>query len=164
MVATYCQTAGAPCPKFNPPQLESGEVLLWFRHRDEPPMKVAAYPCKTERRRHRRKYAEGELPPDRSFYFRGPEAKLNLRAQNLMVFLQIGDGVDDETWDFHRRNGDYSKWFDACVKDEDLTAAARQMESLPELDANEGREMLRAAIEREYVLAPSSKLAVPGAS
>lgn len=81
-----------------------------------------------------------------------------------MVFLQIADGVDDETWEFHRQKGDYSKWFDACVKDEDLTAAAKQIESLPEIDAREGREMMRAAIEREYVLTPSSKMPVAGAS
>ena len=163
MVATYCQASGVDCPEFDPPQLETGEVLLWFKGEGEP-MKVAAYPCKTERRRHRRKYAEGELPPDRSFFFRGPDASLNLRAQNLMMFLQIADGVDDETWEFHRQNGDYSTWFERCVKDEGLTAAAKQIESLPEVDAHEGREMMRAAIEREYVLTPSSKMPVPGAS
>lgn len=164
MIATYCESSGVDCPEFEPPQLKTGEVLLWFKGANTLPMKVAAYPCKTERRRHRRKYAEGELPPDRSFYFRGPEAKLNLRAQNLMVFLQIADGVDDETWEFHRQQGDYSKWFEACVKDEGLTAAAKQIESLPEVDAHEGREMMRAAIEREYVLTASSKMPVPGAS
>lgn len=164
MVAAYCEASGIACPEFEAPQLKTGEVLLWFKGANEPLMKVAAYPCKTERRRHRRKYAEGELPPDRSFFFRGPEAKLNLRAQNLMVFLQTADGVDDETWEFHRRQGDYSKWFEACVKDEGLTAAAKQIESLPEVDAHEGREMMRAAIEREYVLTPSSKMPVAGAS
>ena len=164
MIATYCEASGEDCPEFEPPKLKTGEVLLWFKGANKPPMKVAAYPCKTERRRHRRKYAEGELPPDRSFFFRGPEAKLNLRAQNLMVFLQIADGVDDETWEFHRQQGDYSKWFEACVKDEGLTAAAKQIESLPEVDAHEGREMMRAAIEREYVLTASSKMPVPGAS
>lgn len=164
MVGAYCEASGVDCPEFDPPQLKTGEVILWFKGANEPPMKVAAYPCKTERRRHRRKYAEGELPPDRSFFFRGPQAKLNLRAQNLMVFLQIADGVDDETWEFHRQQGDYSKWFEACVKDEGLTAAAKQIESLPEVDAHEGREMLRAAVEREYVLTASSKMPVPGAS
>ena len=164
MIATYCEASGVDCPEFDPPQLETGEVLLWFKGANKPPMKVAAYPCKTERRRHRRKYAEGELPPDRSFFFRGPEAKLNLRAQNLMVFLQIADGVDDETWEFHRQQNDYSKWFEACVKDDGLTAAAKQIESLDALDANEGREMMRAAIEREYILAPTSKMPVAGAS
>jgi len=46
-------------------------------------------------RRHTRKYAEGELDEDRSFYFRGPEGRLNLRAQNLALFLQIAEGVDN---------------------------------------------------------------------
>ncbi|WP_428304278.1 HAD-IIB family hydrolase [Lacipirellula sp.] len=164
MIATYCETAGIDAPDFAPPHLQQGEVLLWKPGTQEPPLKIAAYPCKTERRRHRRKYAEGELPPDRSFFFRGPDAKLNLRAQNLMMFLQVADGVDDDTWEFHRQQGDYSKWFETCVKDEGLTVAAKQIESLDALDPHEGREMLRAAIEREYILAPTSKMPVAGAS
>jgi hypothetical protein len=70
-----------------------------------------------ERRRHQRKYAFGELGPDRSFWFRGPENKLNLRAQNLTVFLQLADGVDDGTWLHHLRRGDYSRWIGESVKD-----------------------------------------------
>jgi hypothetical protein len=38
-----------------------------------------------------------------SFYFRGPDDKLKLRAQNLAVFVQLAEGVDDETWLFHLR-------------------------------------------------------------
>ncbi|BBO32890.1 HAD-IIB family hydrolase [Lacipirellula parvula] len=164
MIATYCDASGLDAPALEPAHLQQGEVLLWKPGNEEPPLKIAAYPCKTERRRHRRKYAEGELPPDRSFFFRGPGAKLNLRAQNLIMFLQIAEGVDDETWEYHRRAGDYSKWFGSCVKDDDLTAAAKQIESLAALDPHEGREMLRAAIEREYILAPTSKMPVVGAS
>ena len=51
--------------------------------------------------RHTRKYAEGELGEDKSFYFRGPDNALNLRAQNLTIFLQMADGVDDQTWRHH---------------------------------------------------------------
>ena len=56
-----------------------------------------------ERQRHRRKYATGTLGPDKSFYFRGPEGSLRLRAQNLGMFLQMADGVDDDTWTYHLR-------------------------------------------------------------
>jgi hypothetical protein len=28
-----------------------------------------------------------------------------------MMFLQIADGIDDATWDFHLVCGDYSNWF-----------------------------------------------------
>jgi hypothetical protein len=115
-------------------------------------------------KRHRRKYAEGELPPDRSFYFRGPEEKLNLRAQNLTIFLQLAEGVDDETWEHHLNRGDYAKWFQDCVKDDELAAAAKQVASLNGIPADESREIIRAAIERDYIVMPGSQLPVPGAS
>jgi len=50
-------------------------------------------------------------------------------AQNLMLFLQIGDGVDDETWQYHLRQGDFSRWFREAIKDENLASAAEQVES-----------------------------------
>ena len=50
-------------------------------------------PPKTELRRHRRKYAAGELGEDKSFYFRGPGGKLNLRAHNMNMFAQLAEGV-----------------------------------------------------------------------
>jgi hypothetical protein len=34
---------------------------------------------------------------DKSFFFRGPDAALYLRAQNLSTFLQLAEGVDDAT-------------------------------------------------------------------
>src|SRR5204863_357016 len=75
------------------------------------PFAVRAEPGRSERRRHTRKYAQGLLIPERSFYFRGPEGKLNLRAHNLVLFLELAGGVDDETWLYHLRRGDYSRWF-----------------------------------------------------
>ena len=124
---------------------------------------VTAYPCKQERRRHRRKYAEGELTPERSFYFRGPKNKLNLRAQNLMFFLQLADGVDDETWEHHRRQGDYSKWLRGSIKDEDLAADVARIESLKKIDPLDGRAQIREVIERDYTLPADGPLPVPGA-
>ena len=91
------------------------------------PFPVKVVRPKQSRDRHKRKYAEGELGPDLSFYFRGPDGKLNLRAQNLMLFLQIAEGVDDHTWEHHRARGDYSDWFRHVIKDDELAreAAAR---------------------------------------
>jgi hypothetical protein len=40
-----------------------------------------------------------------SRYFRGPEGRLNLRAKNLALFLQIAEGIDDSTWLHHLRAG-----------------------------------------------------------
>jgi hypothetical protein len=105
-----------------------------------------------ERRRHRRKYAEGALPPDRSFYFRGPTGALNLRAQNLILFAQMADGVDEPTWMHHLRRGDYSRWFTEAIKDEELAEAARRLEQRTDLAPGESRRLMRAAIEEHYTM------------
>jgi HAD superfamily hydrolase (TIGR01484 family) len=144
--------------------LQPGELLLWSRDKVSPPIKVQVYPSKSEHHRHHRKYAEGELPPDRSFYFQGPEGKLNLRAQNLMMFLQLADGVDDDTWQHHLNQGDYSRWFRENIKDDILAAAAERIAGLPNLSPQESRQLIRAAVEQDYTLPASSPLPVPGAS
>jgi hydroxymethylpyrimidine pyrophosphatase-like HAD family hydrolase len=159
----FAGAAKVKLPSFTPPELEAGEVLLWTKG-DGPPTRLRARPCRTERRRHRRKYAEGELPPERNFYFQGPEGKLNLRAQNLMLFLQLADGVDDATWEHHLRRGDYSRWFREGIKDEALAAEAERIEGLPGVKPAESRKLIRAAVERDYTLPAAPPLPVPGAS
>ena len=128
-------------------------MLVWKRGPGrEPPFRLRVDPGHTERRRHSRKYAEGELPPDRSFYFRGPEGKLNLRCHNLALFLELADGVDDDTWLYHLRRGDYSHWFREGFKDRDLAAEAARVEKRPGLSAAQSRAEVRAAVERHYTL------------
>ena len=118
--------------------------------------RVRVAPAKSEQRRHLRKYAEGELPPERSFYFRGPQKKMNLRAQNLFLFLQMAEGVDEETWLHHLRQGDYSRWLREGVKDEPLAEAVADVERDRSLSVDEGRKRIRAAVERIYTLPASS--------
>lgn len=153
-----------PAPKMVTTALASGEFLLWLKESATSPQKVLAHPCKMERQRHRRKYAEGQLPPDRSFYFQGPKQKMNLRAHNLMIFLQIGDGVDDETWLYHMRQGDVSRWFREAIKDENLASAAERVESLTNATPQESRALIRAAVEQNYTVPASFPLPVAGAS
>jgi hydroxymethylpyrimidine pyrophosphatase-like HAD family hydrolase len=107
----------------------------------------------TERRRHVRKYATGELGPDKSFYFRGPEKKLNLRAYNLELFLQMGDGVDEATWLHHLRAGDVSQWFRDAIRDPELADEAAAVEQDTALPAAESRQRIRQAIEARYTAA-----------
>jgi HAD superfamily hydrolase (TIGR01484 family) len=112
-------------------------------------------------RRQRAKYFEGELTPEESFYFRGPEGKLRLRAQNLAMFLQVADGVDDATWEFHRKRGDYSRWLRDCIGDRVLAVLANEVEQPAEIPAEEGRTRLREAIERDYIVPPVGNAAPP---
>lgn len=153
-IRVFCEVVGQPPPPLAPVALNTGEALVWSRQTGIEPVWMRSLPPRGERRRHHRKYAEGELAPDMSFYFRGPEGKLNLRAHNLMIFLQLAEGVDDDTWLYHLRRGEYSPWFREVIKDEDLAAEAARIEEMADIAANESRQMIRAAIEKRYT-APS---------
>ena len=107
-------------------------------------------PPKGERSRHKRKYAQGELEQDRSFYFRGPTNKLNLRAQNLATFVQLAEGLDDDTWLFHLRRGDYSTWLRQAVKDAALAEQIERIEQDESLAPDESRAHIKKAIEDKY--------------
>jgi hypothetical protein len=163
-LASFAAAAEIGLPAADTVELAGGEALVWTPAGGEPPLRIKSRVSKTERRRHRRKYAEGELPPERSFYFHGPDGKLNLRAQNLMLFMQIADGLDNETWLHHLHNGDYASWFRQAIKDEQLAAEAERIAGLGNLSPLESRILIRAAIERDYTLPTTGILPVPGAS
>jgi HAD superfamily hydrolase (TIGR01484 family) len=139
-----------------------GEALLWSEEDSRVRFVHALRPA-MEHRRHTRKYAEGNLSPDRSFYFRGESGKLNLRAKNLIHFLELADGVDDETWEYHFKLGDYSKWFRDGIKDEELADEAATLERTRGAAKAESLPLVRSAIERRYTLPAAAPLPVAGA-
>lgn len=132
-------------------ELEQGEAWVWRRGATRP-YRIRTLGSTTERRRHIRKYAEGELDPERSFYFTGPDGALNLRAQNLLIFMQLAQGVDDATWEYHLRRGDYSRWFREAIKDKELAGAAEDVERDTDINAGESRGRIAALIEERYTL------------
>jgi hypothetical protein len=138
-----------PGPVTAPP--DPGHALAWLY--GNPPFLFRCRTPAAERRRHVRKYATGELGPDSSFYFRGPGQKLNLRAHNLELFMQMGDGVDDGTWQHHLRRGDYSSWFREAIKDPELAGEAASIETDRSLSPRESRARIRRAIEKRYTAA-----------
>jgi hypothetical protein len=152
---------GEAAPTLQMKGLDPGDVVLWSREK-RAGRPVRLNPSRLERRRHARKYAEGELPPERSFYFQGPERKLNLRAQNLIMFMQLADGIDDATWVHHLQRGDYSQWFRESIKDESLANRAREVEQRAGLTPSESRAQIRALIEQLYTAPAGSPLPMPG--
>jgi hydroxymethylpyrimidine pyrophosphatase-like HAD family hydrolase/energy-coupling factor transporter ATP-binding protein EcfA2 len=152
MIAHFADSTGRGVPDL-PLQrpLASDEALCWTCdtgvverfHPSEP---------STQRRRHRRKYAAGALGEDKSFYFRGARDQLNLRAHNLMLFLQIGDGVDDETWLHHLHQHDYSRWIRGAIKNHALASEIERIELEEGGTAGESRKHIRQAIEKVYTL------------
>jgi hydroxymethylpyrimidine pyrophosphatase-like HAD family hydrolase len=156
-LASFCSAVGLAPPRGNGTRPDAadpkeGDVLAWFPASSAPPQKIEIIPAGWVHRRHSRKYAQGELAPDRSFYFRGPHGKLKLRAQNLVVFLQIAEGVDEPTWLFHLRRGDYSRWFREHIKDETLARAVERIERGEKATAAATRTLVRQAIEERYTL------------
>ena len=151
-LANFCRAVGRDVPALPPAELERGQTLMWEITAGSGPEVLEIAPSTSERRRHKRKYAEGELPPDRSFYFKGPAGQLNLRAQNLLLFMQLGEGVDEPTWQHHLEAHDYSAWIREMIKDESLAQIVREIESRPGLPVAESRRLIRAAIEEQYTV------------
>jgi HAD superfamily hydrolase (TIGR01484 family) len=131
--------------------LEQGHAVIAWLDGDEAPLSFRVARRRIEHRRHVRKYVEGELPPDRSFYFRGAGGQLNLRAANLGRFCELADGVDDETWSWHLSRGDYSTWVREQIKDPDLAQDVAAVEARRRPPQESRREAL-AAIRRRYAV------------
>jgi hydroxymethylpyrimidine pyrophosphatase-like HAD family hydrolase len=129
---------------------EEEQMPAWLVRVGSSPVRFRVSEPEVDRRRHQRKYSEGELGEDISFYFRGPEGRLNLRAQNLELFMQLADGVDDETWQFHLQRHDVSEWFRTVIKDESLAAEAADVEARGDMSPDESRARIREAIQRRY--------------
>jgi hypothetical protein len=159
-IRAFCRALAINVPKLPPETPERGQALVWRRARGKPPEIVSLHPPAQKAERHTRKYAEGELGEDKSFYFRGPSGALNLRAQNLMIFLQMADGVEDETWLHHLKRHDYSRWMSEAIKDDELSEEVRQAED--SADPAESRQRVREAIERRYT-APAGSTEEAGA-
>jgi hypothetical protein len=100
--------------------------------------------------RHKRKYAAGDMR-ESSFFFTGPSHRLNLKANNLMLFIQMAAGIDDETWLFHLHRNDYSKWFRYAIKDEKLALIAEYIED-QSLSASKSRKDIFEAIQERYTV------------
>jgi hydroxymethylpyrimidine pyrophosphatase-like HAD family hydrolase/energy-coupling factor transporter ATP-binding protein EcfA2 len=149
-LATFAGRLGRPAPPMPKVPVGPGEAITWSPAEGAAPVRFRMIEPQTSHQRHIRKYAEGELLPERSFYFRGPDGKLNLRAQNLHLFLQIADGIDDATWVYHLRQHDYSQWFRDHIKDDELAQDAARIESEPALSPAESRRRMRAAVEMRY--------------
>jgi HAD superfamily hydrolase (TIGR01484 family) len=151
VIEAFARAAGEAPPKIGSSvTLEPGEALVWDGK--QPPFRMTGAPARSELRRHRRKYAEGDVGEEKSFYFRGPDGKLNLRTQNLFLFNQIASGLDDETWLYHLRQRDYSRWFREVIKDDDLADQAERIERDEGLSAEDSRGQIAELIEERYTL------------
>jgi len=140
---------GARAPAIATGDLPKRQGLLWRIAKKRTRMVRLVRPT-VQRRRHRRKYMEGEIPEQRSFYFTGPDHTFNVRAQNLQTFVQLAERVDTATWEFHRQAGDYSRWIGTSVKDRKLARAIAIVERDADLGTDVARAQIRQLIEARY--------------
>ncbi|MDE3183761.1 MAG: type IV secretion system DNA-binding domain-containing protein [Bacteroidota bacterium] len=99
-------------------------------------------------KRHIGKYATGDMDYN-AFLFKGPENKLNLKANNVLLFVQMAEVVDDETWNFHLKRHDYSKWFADSLHDEELARLSKEIEN-GQSDAATSKDKVLAYIKATY--------------
>jgi hypothetical protein len=147
-IEQFCGAVGRVCQADGFSELASDQVYVL--RQDGIPQVITARRPKEKLKRHLRKYAEGELGEDKSFYFRGPNRTLNLRAQNLSTFVQLADGIDDETWLHHLRAGEYSEWFRDAIKDPKLAVEIRTVEQDERLSARDSRSRIKEMIVQRY--------------
>jgi HAD superfamily hydrolase (TIGR01484 family) len=146
----FSAAVGEPPPDMPAPP-RPGKVLVWNRGAGHDPCWITPARSRTEHLRHLRKYAEGNLR-EKSFYFRGPDGKLNLRIRNLALFVEIADGIDDATWLHHLEQHDYSRWFAEAIKDPALAETAAEVEARADLTARQSRALICEAITTRYTL------------
>ena len=63
----------------------------------------------------------------------------------------MADGVDDETWLHHLKQGEYSAWFRDAIKDDELATEAEAVETA-KLAPKKSRAKIREAVEKRYTL------------
>ncbi len=134
-------------------QLEPGEAIL--AQLGTPGYRAVKFRVARRRivhRRHVRKYVEGELSPERSFYFRGEKGELNLRAANLIRFCELAEGVDDATWAYHLGRGEYSAWVGRRIKDPELAREIAAVENTQDLSPADSRRLILQAARRRYAV------------
>jgi hypothetical protein len=66
-----------------------------------------------------------------------------------VLFNQIAEGVDDETWLYHLHQGNYSCWFREAIKDDKLADEVARVEE-QQIGPAESRTAIKAAIEERY--------------
>jgi hydroxymethylpyrimidine pyrophosphatase-like HAD family hydrolase len=149
----FCNTVGHQMPKEPLPlELPSGQGIAWFIKSEDRPFQFEAICPLQDRQRHMRTYAEGNLGSDRCFFFRGENDQLNLKAQNLNMFIQLAAGVDDRTWLHHLHRQDYSNWIQNSIKDETLAGEVSEIEKSTDLSPTDSRDRIKIAIEKRYTL------------
>ncbi len=147
-IAGCAELLGEPPPRFAAPGDSAN--LAWRRTTGEVRVFTAAEPS-GRRQRHAHDAVAGDLDAENSFFFRGPDERLNLRASNLRLFIHLAEGIDDATWLHHLRRHDYSSWIRKAIKNELLAGRVEAIEGNSDFTPQESRRAIRDEIQQQYL-------------
>jgi hydroxymethylpyrimidine pyrophosphatase-like HAD family hydrolase len=139
---------GIPLPDNSVTPLQKGQAWVWDVEAGSEPVLINSGTPVHLQQRHKKKYATGDMDYN-SFYFRGPEGKLSLKAYNLVIFTQMASGIDEETWLFHLKRKDYSNWLRHSVHDEELADLVDAIEN-DKKHYSDSRQMIVELINERY--------------
>jgi hydroxymethylpyrimidine pyrophosphatase-like HAD family hydrolase len=131
-------------------RLQKGQAWVWDVQAGNEPVLIKTGTPVHLQQRHKKKYATGDMDYN-SFYFRGPQGKLSLKAHNLVIFMQMAAGVDEETWLFHLKRKDYSNWLRHSVHDAELADLVEVVEK-DEKHYSGSRNKIMMLINERYTM------------
>lgn len=140
----WCRDNDGCTEKF--PDLPSGKsgAMLWTSGKAQP--YVFALEELEETVAKSKPSLDAPLDQARQFCFRGPRGALSLSAPTIRQFLEMGAGVDADTWLYHFRKRDYSHWIDRHLGLSDLAAAVEKLEKNESFAPAEAREQLEKMV------------------
>jgi hypothetical protein len=150
-LATFAAATGRILPEGITASLTGGSGVAWRPASGTHPCILGPLPISAHHRRHRRKYAEGDLGLERGFVFRDPRGGLVAVASNLATFVELANNVPDDVWFDHLKRGDYSAWLRGTIADDECADAVAQIERNAHITAAESRELIRSAIDERYI-------------
>jgi len=104
--------------------------------------------------RHRRKYTDVELPPQRWFQFRTAEGATGVAAHNISDFVRQLRSCPPSAIDHHALRGDFSRWVVGVLQDNalaaQLAATEREVSDRHEATLQAARQRMVDAVERRY--------------
>lgn len=146
-IEQFCSMRQLPLPP-HIPSLQKTEACIWDVENNQAPY-VARFNLPHQLlQRHKKKYAQGDMDYN-SFFFTGRENKLRLQANNLMLFTHIAEGIDADTWLYHLKRKDFTRWFSDSIHDRELAQVSEEAEQMT--DVAQSKKHILDFITKKYI-------------
>ncbi|OBH02413.1 MULTISPECIES: HAD hydrolase family protein [unclassified Mycobacterium] len=126
-----------------------------IRFGSQPPRGFTIADRRTEHVRHRHKYADVRLPPERRFYFRTTNGESIPAAASMHDFCTAVRHLDQQALEYHLERGDFSHWLEGTIADKDfallVAAWEDELEAHRAADVERIRDQLVRAVEKRYL-------------